>query len=404
MSQRFVIMAGGTGGHIFPALAIATALKNQGHTVTWLGSSKRMETRLVPEAGFELDTLTIQGLRGNGVLGYAVLPWRLTRAVWQARIILKKRRPDWVIGMGGFAAGPGGMAAKWLGMPLAIHEQNSRAGWTNRLLAHWAKHVFCAYPNAFPGNIKAHCIGNPLRQALIDQAQSVKKTTRKQLRVLVVGGSLGAWAINKVMAEAIALYQHPAQILNHVQDDMNTHIIPDTDPESLSNHDLENLNHIQSDKTVSSRPPSRDLDDIAPITIRHQSGETTYQQTVDLYKQHQVKANITPFIDDMAAAYQWADIVICRAGALTISEVTLMGKPAIFIPLPHAVDNHQYHNAMWLVEHNAALLIEQKELTPERLAKQISQLTDPATRLTMAQHAQRLAKPDSTQRLLKALG
>lgn len=372
MSQRFVIMAGGTGGHIFPALAIATALTDQGHTVTWLGSSKRMETRLVPEAGFELDTLTIQGLRGNGLLGYALLPWRLARAVWQARRILKHRQPDWVIGMGGFAASPGGMAAKWLGIPLAIHEQNSRAGWTNRLLARWAKQVFCAYPEAFPSKVKAHYIGNPLRQALIDQAQPVKKTTRKHLRVLVVGGSLGAWAINKVMAEAVALYQHAAQILNHVQDN----------------------------KTVSSRPPSRDL---APLIVRHQSGETTYQQTVDLYTHHQVKADITPFIDDMAAAYQWADIVICRAGALTVSELTLMGKPAIFIPLAHAVDNHQYHNAIWLVEHNAALLIAQADLTAECLAEKMTQLANPATRVTMARNAQGLAKPDATQRLLTHL-
>lgn len=349
MSQRFVIMAGGTGGHIFPALAIATALTEQGHTVTWLGSSKRMETRLVPEAGFELDTLTIQGLRGNGLSGYALLPWRLARAVWQARRILKHRQPDWVIGMGGFAAGPGGMAAKWLGIPLAIHEQNSRAGWTNRLLARWAKQVFCAYPEAFPSKVKAHCIGNPLRQALIDQAHPVKKTTRKHLRVLVVGGSLGAWAINRVMAEALTL-----------------------------------LNTI-------------------PYEIRHQSGETTYQQTVDLYAHQQVKADITPFIDDMAAAYQWADIVICRAGALTVSELTLMGKPAIFIPLPHAVDNHQYHNAMWLVEHNAALLIEQADLTAECLAEKITQLADPVTRMTMAHNAQGLAKPDATQQLLHLL-
>ena len=232
--------------------------------------------------------------------------------------------------------------------------------------------MFCAYPDAFPNKVKAHCIGNPLRQALIDQAQPVKQTTRKHLRVLVVGGSLGAWAINQVMAEDVALYQHPTQILNHVQDD----------------------------KMVSSRPPSRDL---APLIIRHQSGETTYQQTVDRYTHHQVEADITPFIDDMAAAYQWADIVICRAGALTVSELTLMGKPAIFIPLPHAVDNHQYHNAMWLVEHNAALLIEQANLTTEYLAKKIDELSDPATRLAMAHNAQGLAKPDATQQLLYLL-
>ena len=346
MNQRFVIMAGGTGGHIFPALAIATALKNQGHIVTWLGSSKRMETRFVPEAGFELDALTIQGLRGNGLLGYAFLPWRLARAVWQARRILKHRQPDWVIGMGGFAAGPGGMAAKWLGIPLAIHEQNSRAGWTNRLLARWAKQVFCAYPEAFPSQVTTQCIGNPLRQVLIDQAQPVKKTTRKHLQILVVGGSLGAWPINKIMAEALTL--------------------------------LKNV----------------------PCDVRHQSGETTYQQTVDLYTHYQVKADITPFISDMATAYQWADIVICRAGALTVSELTLMGKPAIFIPLPNAVDNHQYHNAMWLVEHHAALPIEQATLTAECLAEKVAQLADPATRLTLARNAQGLAKPDATQQLL----
>ncbi|MEM6640332.1 MAG: undecaprenyldiphospho-muramoylpentapeptide beta-N-acetylglucosaminyltransferase [Pseudomonadota bacterium] len=344
-------MAGGTGGHVFPALAVADELRNRAVRVSWLGTRRGIEARVVPEASIDIDWIDVRGVRGAGGLSRIGAPFRIARALWQAIMVMRRRRPSVVLGMGGFAAGPGGLAARLLGRPLVIHEQNSVAGLTNRLLARVATRVLCAFPNAFSAaslrNGEAELVGNPLRAAFIERTEpevQAANTTRPP-RLLVIGGSQGAVALNQKVPEALAQLGADAR--------------PD---------------------------------------IRHQCGERHVDAARAAYAERGVTADVVPFIDDMAAAYRWADLVICRAGALTIAELAASGVAGILIPFPFAVDDHQTGNARLLADAGAALLVHERDLTADSLADQLGRLLSSPERLQdMADRARRLARPDATR-------
>lgn len=352
MAPRIAVMAGGTGGHVFPALAVAEALRARGAEVFWIGTRAGMEADLVPRHGFELEWIGIGGVRGKGLLTLLRAPWQLLRAMHQAALILRRRAPDLVLGMGGFVAGPGGLSARLQGRPLVIQEQNSVPGLTNQWLARIATAVFEAFPGSFPTARRAVTSGNPVRAAIAalpPPAQRWERTgdaadrAEAPARLLVIGGSLGARALNQQVPQALAL-------------------LP-----------------------VSARP-----------LVRHQAGQRTLALARGAYAEAGVSAEVVPFIDDMAAAYAWADLVVCRAGALTVAELAAAGLPAILIPFPYAVDDHQVGNARYLSEAGAARLILERELTPVGLAQQLADLLgDPALRLAMAEAARRQARVDA---------
>jgi UDP-N-acetylglucosamine--N-acetylmuramyl-(pentapeptide) pyrophosphoryl-undecaprenol N-acetylglucosamine transferase len=350
MTARILIMAGGTGGHVFPALAVARDLNARGAKVDWLGTPTGMETTLVGEAGFPMHCVSVAGLRGKGLLGWLLAPIRLTRALWQSLRILRQLRPDAVLGMGGFVSGPGGLAARLLGIPLLVHEQNAIAGLTNRLLARIADTVMEAFPGTFT---KAVHTGNPVRSEITEVPDPALRYGERSgpLRVLVIGGSLGAMALNQTVPKALALLE------------------PAIRPE-----------------------------------VRHQSGQRNIEATRQRYREADIEAELLPFVDDMAAAYAWADLVICRAGALTVSELAAVGVPALLVPFPYAVDDHQTHNAQFLVQARAGVLLPQESLTPENLAEALRDFcAEPAEgreRLcAMATAARRLARPEATRQV-----
>lgn len=346
-----LIMAGGTGGHVFPALAVADVLLRKGVRVQWLGTARGIEADVVPKAGIPLHYISVTGLRGKGLRAQLFAPFGIARALWQAMRLLKQLRPNCVIGFGGFASGPGGLAAWLLRKPLAIHEQNAIAGTTNRLLASIAKSVLLGYPNAL-NNAGAHYIGNPVRAPIANlPAPELRWRERTgAMRVLVLGGSLGAKAINDVLPDAIAAL-----------------------PESL-------------------RPE-----------LRHQTGRAHVDAVRASYREKNIDAQVDAFIDDMAAAYAWADVVICRAGALTIAELAAAGVGAILIPLPHAIDDHQTHNARWLSEQHAGVVLPQHDLTVESLAKLLRELAaQPQELLAWARNARALAKPHAADEVAAA--
>ena len=340
-----LIMAGGTGGHVFPALAVADALRARDIPVVWLGTREGLEARVVPEAGFAIEWLTVRGLRGKGVSGWLLAPVRVLRAALEAVGVLRRQRPRAVLGMGGYVAGPGGMAAWLLSYPLVIHEQNARAGLTNRLLARCARVVLAGFDGAFPGR-RAEVTGNPVRGDILRLAPPEQRTPRAgRWRLLVLGGSLGAQALNEAVARAVAR-------------------MPEAD-----------------------RP-----------AVRHQAGQRTEDIARQAYADAGVDADVSAFISDMAAAYEWADVVLCRAGALTVSELAVAGVPAVLVPLPHAVDDHQTANARHLVDAGAAVLLPQDQITPERLQEHLEGLGgDRGRLLEMARAARAVAKPDAAE-------
>ena len=351
--RRALIMAGGTGGHVIPALSLAKGLAAQGVNIEWLGSPRGIENRLVPEAGIFLHRIDIAGLRGNGAAGWLAAPWRLARAVIQARRVIKSFDPQLVVGLGGFASGPGGLAA-WLSRrPLIIHEQNAMAGMTNQVLARLAARVYSAFPGAFKKAGKEHeaiIIGNPVRgeiAALGERPRLPNDMQGRRLRVLVVGGSLGAMAFNQRLPDAFALLPEAAR------------------PE-----------------------------------IRHQAGRDREIAARENYAAAAVEARVSAFIDDMAEAYDWADLVICRAGALTVAELSAAAKPAVLIPFPHAVDDHQTLNARHLVDAGAARLIPQNTLSAASLAETLNVVLDPELLATMARAARACAHLDAVERLV----
>lgn len=342
-----LVMAGGTGGHIFPGLAVAEALRARGWRVHWLGVPGSMEDRLVPPRGFAFEPVEFGGVRGKGLKTLALLPLRLTRALCQARAVLKRVKPDVVLGLGGYITVPGGLVAKLAGVPILLHEQNSIAGMSNRWLAKLAERSFSAYPAALPGG---EWIGNPLRTEFLQQPAPAARFAGRSgpLRLLVVGGSLGAQALNQVLPLALAL-------------------IP-----------------------FEQRP-----------IVTHQGGEKQIDALRAAYAEADVQATLTPFIRDTAQAFADADLVIARAGASTVTELAAIGAAAAFVPFPHAVDDHQTHNARFLVDAGAGWLLPQSELTPERLAGLLQGL-DRAELLARAEKAHALRQTGAVEAMVAA--
>lgn len=342
MARTIMIMAGGTGGHVFPALAVAGYLKQQGWRVVWLGAKTGMEATLVPKHGYEVAWVRFSGLRGKGLMRAALLPFNLLVAFWQSARAIFAQRPDVVLGMGGYISFPGGMMASLLHRPLVIHEQNSVAGLANKVLAHLADKVLEGFPGSLPG---AQFSGNPVRKDIAALgAPGARYAVRcGRLRLLVVGGSLGARILNETVPQALAL-------------------LPQGE-----------------------RPE-----------VTHQAGEKNIEALCAGYAGAGVQAELVAFIDDMAARYAGADVVLCRAGALSVAELACAGVASILVPLPHAVDDHQTGNAKFLSERGAAVLLPQSELTPENLARLLRGL-DRQQLLAIAEKARQLGKPEATR-------
>ena len=341
--RPILIMAGGTGGHVFPALAVADELRARGIPVIWLGTKAGIESRLVPQAGYPIEWLSISGWRGKGIISTLLAPARLIMACSQALRVLLKKKPCAVLGMGGFASGPGGLMAWLMRKPLLIHEQNAVAGLTNRLLSRLASEVMEAFPGALGEG--ARYVGNPVRKDIIALPSPEKRFANHDaaLRVLVIGGSLGAVRLNELLPEALAKMQPAAR------------------PE-----------------------------------VWHQTGLKNHQAAQALYKNFAVDARVDAFIDDMAAAYAWADIVICRAGAMTVFELAAAGVGSVLVPYPYAVDDHQTANAEYLVKVDAAIVRQEKNIDAEWLRSTISELTQQRDRLIrMAKAARSQAKPNA---------
>ncbi len=357
MSQTVLIMAGGTGGHVFPALAVADYLRERQWNVVWLGTQNGMEAKLVPARGYDMEWVTMSGVRGKGVLKLLLLPFSLLHAFKQAFSVIRRRKPDVVLGMGGYASFPGGMMASLLNKPLVLHEQNSVAGLTNRVLALVADNILVGFPAAFstatsntlgkflPKNPSVQWCGNPVRSDIAAVAEPEKRFAARagNLRLLVIGGSQGAKALNEALPEALKL-------------------IP-----------------------TAQRPD-----------VVHQAGAANINAVKAGYQAAQVKAEVLPFIDDMAARYGWCDVLVCRAGALTIAEITAAGVASILVPFPAAVDDHQTGNAQFLSNAGAAILLPQGQATPQKLAEILTSLSREKL-LGMANIARSLAKPDATQ-------
>ena len=342
-----LIMAGGTGGHIFPGLAVAQALRERGWNVRWLGAPGSMESRIVPAQGFPLETIEFSGVRGKGIMTLAFLPMRLLRAFWQALAVVRRVKPDVVVGLGGYISFPGGMMAVLAGKPLVLHEQNSVAGMANKVLASVSHRIFTAFPNVFP---KGRWVGNPLRQAFTEQPAPEQRFAGRSgpLRLLVVGGSLGAKALNEIVPKALALI--PA--------------------------------------------------DVRPVVL-HQSGAAQIDALRANYAAAGVQAELTPFIDDTARAFAEADVIVCRAGASTVTEIAAVGAAAIYVPFPSAVDDHQTTNARFLVDAGGGWLMQQSALTAQSLAEMLQNMQR-ATLLERAGKAKKMQKTDATAEVVAA--
>ncbi|MBP8884686.1 undecaprenyldiphospho-muramoylpentapeptide beta-N-acetylglucosaminyltransferase [Ectopseudomonas oleovorans] len=344
MRGNVLIMAGGTGGHVFPALACAREFQARGYAVHWLGTPRGIENELVPQAGLPLHLINVSGLRGKSKLALLKAPFQLLRSLLQARRIVRELHPVCVLGMGGYVTGPGGLAARLAGVPLIIHEQNAVAGTANRLLSRIANRICEAFPNTFAATDKRRTTGNPVREELFLETPREPLAGRK-LKLLVLGGSLGAEPLNKLLPAA--LEKIPADL----------------------------------------RPQ-----------VFHQAGKQHADITAERYRDAAVEAEVAPFIKDMARAYGWADLVVCRAGALTVSELAAAGLPSFLVPLPHAIDDHQSRNAEYLAKEGAAVLLPQHATDADTLAAQLTEvLMHPEKLNVMGATARRLAKPDATR-------
>ncbi|WP_159913279.1 undecaprenyldiphospho-muramoylpentapeptide beta-N-acetylglucosaminyltransferase [Pantoea sp. 18069] len=347
MSRTALIMAGGTGGHIFPGLAVAQALRERGWQVHWLGAPDSMESRLVPAQGFTLETIAFSGVRGKGLVTLALLPLRLLKAFWQALAVVRRVKPDVVVGLGGYISFPGGMMAVLAGKPLVLHEQNSVAGMANRVLAGVADRVFTAFPKVFA---KGQWVGNPLRPAFTQQPLPAARFAGRSgpLRLLIVGGSLGARVLNEVVPQALAL--------------------------------------IPADQ----RPQ-----------VLHQSGATQIEALRANYAAAGVEATLTPFIDDTAQAFADADLIVCRAGASTVTEIAAVGAAAVYVPFPSAVDDHQTTNARFIVDAGGGWLLPQGELGAEMLSNMLQNMQR-STLLERAEQAKNMQKIEATTAVVRA--
>jgi UDP-N-acetylglucosamine--N-acetylmuramyl-(pentapeptide) pyrophosphoryl-undecaprenol N-acetylglucosamine transferase len=349
-NRPVMILAGGTGGHIFPGLAVAAALRARGVPVSWLGADGGMETRLVPQQGIAIDTIAVKGLRGKGVMALLGAPLRVLQAIRAASRVMRARQPLAVISFGGYAAGPGGIAAKLHGVPLIVHEQNRAPGMTNRVLARFARSVLTGFPQTFKG-IDEDVVGNPVRESIAALPMPAQRFAARNgaLRLLVLGGSQGARALNDAVPRALATLNGSVQ-------------------------------------------------------VRHQCGEKLRGDAERAYARAGVAATVEPFIADMADAYANADLVVCRAGALTLAELCAAGVGSVLVPFPQAVDDHQTRNAEYLVERGAALLLPQGDALAEELRVILAALAaDPARRLAMAEAARALARPDAAERVADAV-
>lgn len=351
-TRPVLIMAGGTGGHIYPALAVAKALEGKNVPVVWLGTRHGLEAKIVPQHDISMQWLSINGLRGKGKLALFLAPFKLVRACTQAVCAIRAVRPRAVLGMGGFVSGPGGLMACVLGVPLVIHEQNAIAGLTNKILTKIAHKTLSAFPVAF----ESECVGNPIRESIVkvgEQANYAQGKTQDVMNVLVLGGSLGALALNRVVPVALSM-----------------------------------LNEKN-------------------ISVWHQTGNKHLESTLDEYKARSVdekQHKVVPYIDSMEDAYAWADIVVCRAGAMTVSELAATGSASILVPYPFAVDDHQTANAEYLSKQGAAILKQQNELTGEWLAEVLNTFFNDKEKLVEMQKASlALAKPHATQSVVNAL-
>lgn len=345
-----LVMAGGTGGHIFPGLAVAEALRARGWRVHWLGAPDSMEQQLVPPRGFAFEPVRFGGVRGKGALSLALLPLRLLKAFAQSLGVVRRVKPDVLVGLGGYISFPGGLMGVALGKPLVLHEQNAVPGMANKLLASVADRVFTAFPGVLAKARRVQCVGNPLRADVLQQAPPAERFAGRQgrMRVLVVGGSLGAQALNRVLPQALARL-----------------------PEAV-------------------RPE-----------VRHQSGAKQIEALRANYQAAGVQAELLPFIEDMGQAYADADVVVCRAGASTVAELAAVGVAALLVPFPHAVDDHQSTNARFLSERGAAWLLPQSELTPDALATWLSDLQRDDL-LQRAERAHALAQTGAVDALVRA--
>jgi UDP-N-acetylglucosamine--N-acetylmuramyl-(pentapeptide) pyrophosphoryl-undecaprenol N-acetylglucosamine transferase len=344
-----LIMAGGTGGHVFPALAVAKVLRERGVAVVWLGVPGSMESRLVPAQGFPIEWVRVAGIRGKGLLAWLLAPLRIVNAVAQAMRVLRHVRPRSVLGAGGYVSGPGGIAAWLMRIPLLIHEQNAIAGMTNRWLARLATQVLEAFPGSFGARANVKTIGNPVREDIAALAAPAQRFAGRdsRARLLIFGGSQGAQRLNTVLPQALA------------------QLLPQDRPQVL-----------------------------------HQTGERGLESTRAAYLEAKVEAEVLPFIDDMAKTYAWADLAVCRAGAMTVAELQAAGLGAIFVPLPIATDDHQTKNAAVMVGAGAARIIQERDLTPEVLSGVIAELiANRATLLKMAEAARAERITDAASRL-----
>jgi UDP-N-acetylglucosamine--N-acetylmuramyl-(pentapeptide) pyrophosphoryl-undecaprenol N-acetylglucosamine transferase len=342
-------MAGGTGGHVYPALAVAAALQQHARDIVWLGTPYGLEAKVVPAAGIDIEWISARGLRGKGLITLLAAPFRLSLALFQSLRAVLRHRPAAVLGMGGYVSGPGGVAAWLLRRPLVIHEQNAVAGLTNRLLARLARVVLQAFPGSFPATIKTETVGNPVRAEIAALAAPAARFADRDgpLRLLVLGGSQGALALNETVPQALAL-----------------------------------------------------LSDEVQITVRHQTGQRTLATAREAYSANAIDAQLSAFIDDMADAYAWADLVICRAGALTVAELQAAGLGAIFVPFPFAVDDHQTANATPMANAGAAEILPEEELDKESLADTLRKWLSSRDELCgRARIARSLAMPQSLTRI-----
>ena len=343
MNKRLLVVAGGTGGHIFPGIAVANDLKSQGWDVSWIGTPDRMESEVVPKHNIDIDFIHVQGVRGNGVKRLLTAPVTVLKAILAARKIIKRRKPNVILAMGGYVTGPVGIAAKLSSVPLVIHEQNAVAGMSNRLLAKVANVVLGAFPSAFSDK-RFQVVGNPVRESV---ALLQPKQTKQTINCLVVGGSLGAKVLNDTLPEVFA--------------------------------------KLQSDVKV-------------PLAVRHQSGKDQSEHLDKRYLDLGVQASVSDFINDMDKAYAWADIVICRSGALTVSEIAAAGKMALFVPYPHAVDDHQTANADYLVKDKAALIMPQSQFELDAIVDLLRPfMLQPELITEIAVKAKSLARLDATR-------
>lgn len=348
MTKRVLIAAGGTGGHVIPGLTIAKALQEKGWQVTWLGTQQGLEAKLVPDAGITLRIIHVQGLRGKGVLRKLLAPFMVLSAIMQALRVLKQVKPQLVIGMGGYVSGPAGMASWLKRIPLIIHEQNTKPGLTNRILSRFAKRVCCAFPQTFPCSEKVIYTGNPVRADILNLFPPTSTHQHDGLRLLIIGGSQGAQALNQCIP----------QLMQKKTDDANWQ-------------------------------------------VWHLTGQRDYAKILQAYQESGQSVRVDQFVAEMAEAYAWADLVICRAGALTVSELAVAGKASILIPHPFAVDDHQTTNAEFLVRARAAKLLPQSELTVMRLCQEIATLTqEPQTLIQMSTAARNVAETDATAKIV----